>query len=362
MAEADLDFPIYDILPDLEPPHRQRLFFGHTEEEQKFLSSWQSGKMHHAWLLTGPKGIGKATFAFRAARFIFNEGMASQGGGLLGDMAAPTNLDSPDDCQAVHLVTNLAHPNLLVIDRPYDQKSKRFKTEITVDEVRRTVRFFGSTAGEKTWRVCIVDPADDLNNNAANALLKILEEPPIRTIFFLISHAPGRLLPTIRSRCRRLGFSPLENPALGEAIAELGIAEGADTIEQLSQSCDGSIRKAAELQSDEGLVLIHAFERMLAPPYNPDYETLNAFAETVAQRGKDERFDGFSDLVHRYLSRQLHEKSGIEGTRGADLYPLARVWDDAREQIQQTRIFNLDKKQTVIEVMRMLAKASRNEP
>nr|WP_321457024.1 DNA polymerase III subunit delta' [uncultured Cohaesibacter sp.] len=360
MAQADQEIPIYDILPDLEPPHRQRLFFGHTQEEQLFLSSWLSGKMHHAWLLTGPKGIGKATFAYRAARFIFNEG-AQSGSGFLQDMAAPTSMDSPDDSQAVHLVTNLAHPNLLVIDRPYDEKSKKFKTEITVDEVRRTVRFFGSTAGERTWRVCIVDPADDLNNNAANALLKILEEPPVRTIFFLISHAPGRLLPTIRSRCRRLGFSPLENPSLGEAIKQLAIADNEDTIKQLCESCDGSIRKAAELQSDEGLVLIHAFERLLTPPYNPDYETLNAFSETVAQRGKEDRFDGFSDLVHRYLTRQLHQRSGQEGTRSDELYPLARVWDEAQELIQQTRIFNLDKKQTVIEVMRMLAKASRGE-
>ena len=359
MAETDPDFPIYDVLPDLEPPHRQRLFFGHNEEEQRFLSSWYSGKMHHAWLLTGPKGIGKATFAFRAARFIFNEGIAAKGSSLLGEMAPSTSLDSPEDSQAVHLVNNLAHPNLLVIDRPYDQKGKKFKTEITVDEVRRTVRFFGSTAGEKTWRVCIVDPADDLNNNAANALLKILEEPPVRTIFFLVSHAPGRLLPTIRSRCRRLGFSPLENPVLSQAITRLEIADTPDTVAQLSQSCDGSIRKAAELQSDEGLVLIHAFERLVKTPFNQDYETLNAFAETVSQRGKEERFDGFSDLVHRHLTRQLHQQSQTDGVRGADLYPLATVWEEAQELIRQTRIFNLDKKQTVIEVMRMMAKASR---
>nr|WP_321525538.1 DNA polymerase III subunit delta' [uncultured Cohaesibacter sp.] len=361
MADTDQDSPVYDALEGLEPPHKQRLFFGHKAEEQRFIASWLSGKLHHAWLLTGPKGIGKATFAYRAARFIFNEGAAQlSGGGLLGAGAAPTSLDSPEDSHAVHLVSNLAHPNLLVIDRPYDDKLKRFKTEITVDEVRKTVRFFGSTAGERTWRVCIVDPADDLNNNAANALLKILEEPPARTIFFLVSHAPGRLLPTIRSRCRRLNFAPLEGPDLTQAIAGLGIAEG-DTIPQLAQSCDGSLRKAAELQSDEGLVLIHAFDRLLTPPYTPDYESLNAFAETVALRGKDQRFDGFADLVHRFLSRQLHSNSRKDGIRGEDLFPLARVWDDARDKIQETRVFNLDKKQTVIEVMRMVAKAARGE-
>ena len=163
-------------------------------------------------------------------------------------------------------------------------KNSKPKSRLTKSDERCVS--FGSTAGEKTWRVCIVDPADDLNNNAANALLKILEEPPVRTIFFLVSHAPGRLLPTIRSRCRRLGFSPLENPVLSQAITRLEIADTPDTVAQLSQSCDGSIRKAAELQSDEGLVLIHAFERLVKTPFNQDYETLNAFAETVSQRGR----------------------------------------------------------------------------
>ena len=273
MAEAEQDFPIYDILPDLEPPHRQRLFFGHTEEEQKLLSSWQSGKMHHAWLLTGPKGIGKATFAFRAARFLFNEGMTEQGAGLLGNMAAPTSLDSPDDSQAVHLVTNLAHPNLLVIDRPYDQKTKRFKTEITVDEVRRTVRFFGSTAGEKTWRVCIVDPADDLNNNAANALLKILEEPPVRTIFFLISHAPGRLLPTIRSRCAAWAFHHSKTRYSARPSRGLALLKARILCCSSAKAATGPFAKQQSCNQTKGLCsstpLSDCWPRLIIPTMKP---------------------------------------------------------------------------------------------
>ena len=150
MAEADFDIPIFDSLEGLAPPHQQEQFFGHRKAEEAFLSAWQSGKMHHAWLLTGPKGIGKATFAYRAARFIFNEGKGlSSSESLLGDIA-PTSMDVGHDSHAMHLVQNLAHPNLLKIDRPYDQKTKKFRTEITVDEVRKTVRFFGSTAGEDT--------------------------------------------------------------------------------------------------------------------------------------------------------------------------------------------------------------------
>jgi len=362
MADMDLDFPIFDSLEGLAAPHQQEQFFGHSKAEETFLSAWQSGKMHHAWLLTGPKGIGKATFAYRAARFIFNEGFGAWGmaGGdsLLGDHFGPSSLDVSPDSHAAKLVANYAHPNLLAIDRPYDQKTKKFRTEITVDEVRKTVRFFGSTAGENSWRVCIVDPADDLNGNAANALLKILEEPPKHAIFFLVSHAPGRLLPTIRSRCRRLSFAPLENPVLSEALTGLDIASG-DQVADLSVLCDGSIRKAAELQSDEGLVLVHAFERLLQPPYNPDYESLSAFAEMVDQRGKEQRFDGFADLVHRHLSKQLHKSGGKGRTSGADLYPLAEAWEKAGVILRETRIFNLDKKQAVIAVMRMVAKASK---
>ena len=356
MATSDQETQIFDAIDGLAPPHKQTAFFGHEQAETAFLSAWQSEKMHHAWLLTGPRGIGKATFAFRAARFLFKEGEGAYDG-LMGSMA-PSSMDVDPQSSVARLVDNLAHPNLLVINRPYDEKTKKFRTEITVDEVRRTVPFFGSTAGERTWRVCIVDPADDLNANAANALLKILEEPPQRTIFFLISHAPGRLLPTIRSRCRRLSFAPLEKPVLNHAIPALGIAEG-DKVKDLVTECEGSLRKAAELLSDDGLVLAGAFERLLKPPYYPDYESLHAFGDIVSQRGKEQRFAGFADLVHRYLSEKLHEMRMKDGVEARNLYPLAEAWDTTNDMIRQTSVFNLDKKQTTIEVMRLLAKASR---
>lgn len=347
------DIPVFDELEDLNPPHQQDLFFGHNDAEQALLSAWLSQKMHHAWLLTGPKGIGKATFAYRAARFIFEQGADSH-----LSLMPPTSLATDPQSTSARQVANRAHPNLLSIERPYDQKSKRFKTEITVDEVRKTVKFFGSTAGEATWRVCIVDPADDLNSNAANALLKVLEEPPEHTVFFLVSHAPGRLLPTIRSRCRRLSFAALENPTLSSAIEGLEIA-APDMVERVSQICDGSLRKAAELQSDDGLLLVHAFERLLTEPFKPDYESLHNFGDLVAQRGKDQRFGNFSDLAHRYLSQLLKDKSRTGGHSAEQLMDVANAWEEISEQIQQTRIFNLDKKQTAIEVIRKLAAASR---
>ena len=354
MKMPSSDTPIFDALDGFAPPHQQMAFFGHERAEQTLLDAWQSGKMHHAWLFTGPKGIGKATLAYRAARFIFNEGNMSSGALIAAD-----TLSIPEDSHSARLVANQGHPNLLTIERPFDPKTKRFKTEITVDEVRKTVRFFGSTAGENTWRVCIVDPADDLNGNAANALLKILEEPPVRTVFFLISHAPGRLLPTIRSRCRRLTMEPLRKAPLKAAIRALEIAEEAETIERLAQICGGSPRHAAELTSNDGLILVHAFERLLTKPFKPDYESLNAFGDLVAQRGKDQYFTNFIDLTHRYLSQLLEEKRSGGQAKPADLYDLAETWETVGASLRETQIFNLDKKQTAIEVMRALARTSR---
>ncbi len=354
MVQNDLEIPIFDALEGLAPPHQQQLFFSHQEQEKALLNAWQSGKMHHAWLLTGPKGIGKATFAYRAARFIFDSGATGDGFALI----QPEDLAISPESHAARQVANRAHPNLLSIERPYDPKGKKFRTEITVDEVRKTVRFFGSTAGEDTWRVCIVDPADDLNSNAANALLKILEEPPVKTVFFLISHAPGRLLPTIRSRCRRLNFVSLENPTLSKALTELEIAS-ADSVEHMSQICEGSLRKAAELQSEDGMIMVHAFERLLTPPFKPDYESLHHFGDLVAQRGKDQNFAHFSDLVFRYLTHQLHEKRSSDTASSKSLMALADAWEMSGEALRETQIFNLDKKQTAINVVRMLAEASR---
>ncbi|MCV6601344.1 MAG: DNA polymerase III subunit delta' [Cohaesibacter sp.] len=354
MAQHDLDIPIFDALDGLAPPHQQTHFFAHEEQEKALLNAWLSEKMHHAWLLTGPKGIGKATFAYRAARFIFDHGSMGQGASLI----EPSSLYIHPDNHAARQVANRAHPNLLSIERPYDAKAKKFRTEITVDEVRKTVRFFGSTAGENTWRVCIVDPADDLNANAANALLKILEEPPVKTVFFLISHAPGKLLPTIRSRCRRLNFAPLENPTLSMALSKLDIASE-ETVEHISQICEGSLRQAAELQSEDGLIMVHAFERLLVPPFKPDYESLHHFGDLVAQRGKEQNFAKFSDLVFRYLSAQLHQKRSQTSPSTNSMMALANAWENAGESLRETQIFNLDKKQTAINVVRLLAEASR---
>ena len=182
MAEATVA-PEIDRIPDWPLPEEQPDWYGSSEPERILARSFASGHMHHAWLIGGPKGIGKATLAFRFARYILasSEREASEGLGI-----------DPEH-RVARQVAGGAHPNLLVLRRPYDETAKRFRTEVTVGEVRRLQRFFGSTAGEPGWRICIIDAADDLNASAENALLKMLEEPPERGLFLLVAHRPGRL-------------------------------------------------------------------------------------------------------------------------------------------------------------------------
>src|SRR6195952_3882032 len=190
--------------------------FGHEEAEEFLAQSYRSGKGHHAILIEGPEGIGKATLAFRFANHVLSNP---------DPLLAPQNIGDPDPTSVVsHAIASGASHNLLYLTRPVDEKTGKVKSAITVDEVRRAGKFFSQTSGPGNWRIVIIDPADDMNRSAANAILKLLEEPPKRALFLVLSHAPGKLLPTIRSRCLPLRMAPLDDRALGSALANLGIS------------------------------------------------------------------------------------------------------------------------------------------
>ncbi|MGF1651346.1 MAG: DNA polymerase III subunit delta' [Hyphomicrobiaceae bacterium] len=224
-AAEDEALPEADRLsPYLHPRHAPSVF-GHADQIATLDDALRGARCHHAWLLTGPAGVGKATLAWRAARFA-----------LAGphEWVPGQRLTTKPGWFGSRLVDNLAHPDLLLLRRPYDPATKRHKTVITADEVRRLRSFLGHTQGAGGWRVVIVDRSDDLNIAAANALLKTLEEPPPGTIFLLVSSQPGRLLPTIRSRCRTLVLAPLPDDVLVDACAKIASqseapVEGADS-------------------------------------------------------------------------------------------------------------------------------------
>ena len=203
MAAAD-DTPEVDRLEGVAHPRETMSLIGQDTAEATFLDAYKSGRFPHAWILAGPEGIGKATFAYRAARFVL-----SHPDPRAAEVQQAQSLAVPADAPATRRILAQSHTSLFVLRRQWNAEKKSMPTVIPAELARKAVSFFGTTAGEGGWRVCIVDSAEDLNLYGANALLKIVEEPPPRCLFLIVSHLPGRLLPTIRSRCRMLQLRTL---------------------------------------------------------------------------------------------------------------------------------------------------------
>ncbi|WP_429911337.1 DNA polymerase III subunit delta' [Glycocaulis sp.] len=206
---SDDALPEADAEPGLPHPRHVHTLVGHTEAEEAAASAIQSGRMHHAWMITGPKGVGKATLAWRMARRLL---------GVKTDPSAPLAHAGADPVN--QRMEALSHPDLLLVRRPYDEQRKRLKGEITIEEARRIPSFFSRRAAEGGWRVAIIDSADEMNRNAANGLLKSLEEPPERGILILVVTSPGRLPTTVRSRCRRLHLRAPDEAACAEWLVD----------------------------------------------------------------------------------------------------------------------------------------------
>ena len=230
-ALGEKALPESDRLEPFPHPRQTLRVIGHARGEQEFYDSVHAGRLHHAWLLTGRRGIGKATLAYRFVRYLLSPPSDRSGAGL----------DVRKDGVDARQVGALSNPRLLVIRRPFDQKNKRFTASIPVDEVRRIRSFLVHSTEPDAYRAVIVDQADELNPAAANALLKALEEPPLRTVFFLVSSEPGRLLATIRSRCRRLDLAPLQDDDVRAAVENSMTALGDEEREDVDSNWDSLI-------------------------------------------------------------------------------------------------------------------------
>ncbi|AXS40671.1 DNA polymerase III subunit delta' [Breoghania sp. L-A4] len=348
------DTPEFDAIDGLPLPRQQMRLFGHTEAERELLDSYRSPRMHHAWILGGPKGIGKATLAFRFARFVLANPnrMASQ-------LSLANDLTVDAEHPAARRLAAGAHGDVLHLHRPWDHKAKRFKTQLTIDEVRRTVSFFGSTSTAGGWRVCIVDAADDMNVNAANALLKVLEEPPKQCVFFVLSHAPGRLLPTIRSRCRTLQLKALPAETVFSGLEALGLdaAYSAEDRTHATELSDGSLRRAIELLSGGGIEVAHALQALLAQLPKTDVRTVHRFADMVSARGADDSYHIFLDLLREWLDGRVRA-GAAEQVPAARLVRWVEVWDKTNEAASLADALNLDRKQVVLGAFGALAKAA----
>ncbi len=331
-------------------PRATAAFFGHESAERRLLDAYRTGRIPHAWLIGGPVGIGKATLAFRMARFVLAHGEASspavrEAGSLAVDSAHAV----------ARQVAGQAHPDLLVLERT-ENDSGNLRSVITVDQVRRTISFFGSTAGAGGWRVCIVDSADELQYpQASNALLKMLEEPPRRALFLLVSHSPGRLLPTIRSRCCRIDLRPLSADALARAAAAAS-GRGAEEaeVQAAAAAAAGSVPRALALLGGEGLKLRERVMQMLEALPATDPRALHALGDVLAGAG-DDALTAFVDTVRDWLSARL--RGGPSEPRL--LARLAEAWEKVNLAAEDVEVFNLDRRPFVFSTFSVLAEAAR---
>jgi len=312
--------------------------------ERAFLDALDRGRLHHAWLLTGPQGVGKATFAYRVARRLLGA-PADPDRGLMGSQA-----DHPVSRQ----VAARSHPDLMVLERLTDDGKPR--KVIPVEEARRLPEFFGSTPASAPYRVAIIDAVDDLSTSSANAVLKTLEEPPQRGVLLLVSHAPGRLLPTIRSRCRRLAFAPQEEGAVAAMLEARAGLNGEDAL-RLARMSKGAPGLALKLAAADALALDEAAREILRLLPRTDDAALLALTDKFRGAEGQERFALLFDRLADQV-RQMATEQALRGDESGGLDRWAQAWELLARLPGEAEALNLDRTDAFFTAMRELRAAA----
>jgi DNA polymerase-3 subunit delta' len=343
-----------DETRDILAPRANAEFVGHPEAERTLLRGWQSDRMHHAWLITGPRGVGKATLAFRFVRFALNR----EDQGLFG--GPTTTLAVSPASPVFRQIAGGGHPDLLTIERVYSERLKRVQGEIVVDTVRELGAFLHLKAAGGGWRVVVVDCADDLNPNAANALLKLLEEPPAKALLLLVSHAPGRLLPTIRSRCRRLALGPLDDPIMQDLLAKHSPQLADADRRLLIELSEGSIGRALEIVAAGGVDLYRNIAGQLRQLPRVDAIALHALGDRLAQKDAADLFRLATEILLAWLGRMVRiaatgqgPANAVDGEAAPSGLPIGRhslerwleLWEKTTHLFARAEDVNLDRKQ-----------------
>ena len=301
MADPRPDsLPEPDCLEGAPHPRATQALFGHAAQEAGFLQAFRSGRLHHAWMLTGPKGVGKATLAWRLARFLL--ATPEDDGGMFA-APLPTTLDIDAAHPVARRLRQVSEPRHYLLRRGPNEKETALSQVISVDEVRKMKGFFALSAADGGRRTAIIDSLDEMNPAAANALLKLLEEPPAKVTMLLIAHQPARLLPTIRSRCRELRLGPLGPQDLADALTQAGGEVAPEDRPALAELSGGSVGEAFRLTNLDGLKLYAALTRLFSTLPRLDRLQALALADLAAARGAAETFDLIVTLIDLFLAR-----------------------------------------------------------
>ena len=341
-------------------PYNNSYLIGHEEAEQIFLNAWKNGNIHNSWIISGINGIGKATFAYRIARFLLSADKNKR--------QSYTSLDVPENSPTFRLVANRAHPDLKIIERDFidSDKKKIIKAikdgealdddalqdlkrsaVIKVDEIRTINEFLSKKSFDGNWRIVIIDSVDDLNTNSANAVLKVLEEPPAKSLLLLISHNPNKLLPTIRSRCAKLHLQPLSESEVASLLRRYNPELSEAAVQGIAKISSGSIGHALRYAEYDGLNLYKTLESLFYAGKNFDLSTALDLSDKVA---KDEQIWSLSvELIEHFFSDNM--KSGEKVKQLSEALQKTRIW------VRDVANLNMDKKQVIFNIINTISGA-----
>ena len=340
--------PESDRIEGVPHPRETAELFGHAGAEAELLGAYRARRLHHAWLIGGPEGIGKATLAWRVARFLLAHPDPSAPA-----VAEAEDLSVPADDPAAARIASGAPGDVAALRRAWNEKTGKFFSDIRVDEVRRASGLFQQAARAGGYRICILDSAEDLNGSSANALLKLVEEPPPLSLFLIVSHHPARVLPTIRSRCRALPLEPLSPIDTAAALRALGSPwSQSDGLDAAAERAGGSVRTALRFLAGDRLAFDRDLGRLLAALPEIDWRELHRLADRIGPDPEE-----FEVMVTALLD-WIHGAIGSGGGRRR-LAALAEVWDKVHRSARDTLALNLDKKSFLFSTVTELAQAAR---
>jgi len=364
-----------DAAASVHPAATMQLI-GHEAAEREFLSAFNADRLHHAWLISGPKGVGKATFAWRIAKFLLSQ-PPEAGPGLFGDdlPQEATSLDVEAENPVVQRILAGGHGGIAVAERSENEKTGKMRADIVIDDVRKLTSFFSQTSAEGGWRIAVVDAADEMNVNAANALLKLLEEPPARSILLLVAHSPGKLLPTIRSRCRALKLNVLADDSVAAVLAGRYPSMASEDLGVLSRLAGGAPGRATELAELAGVELYKEMATQLVALPRLNTPNIHALAVKLASPKADAQYRLFVTMLLGWVERLVRQSASGEAlkdimqgesaemTRISALAGLDRwldLWEKMGRLVSRADAVNLDRKQVIVNLFTSIGALARS--